>query len=121
MNSELIIEPSEYQGNQEDIEMFVCPVCIASIVIEPVECLKCENVICLNCSLKSNSCPSCRNFPFKTKKLTLVARQALDKKNFKCRSCDEIFTYQERLKHKCAKFDNVSHLKETKQKIREFQ
>lgn len=87
-----------------------CKVC-KGIIINPVQCLKCDNCFCKQCSISwsktSKQCPyGCETF--KTKR-SILLEKALNKLKFKCQNnCGEEISYKDMSDHyqtKCSKID----------------
>ena len=88
----------------------ICPIC-KGVIVNPVQCVKCDNCFCKQCSLswkrKHKGCPmQCQTF--KTRQSLLLSK-LLNKLKFSCQNkCGEEIPYinlEEHYMSKCAKID----------------
>ena len=88
----------------------ICTIC-DGVVVDPLQCVVCENLFCRSCieqwEKRSKSCPfKCQNFKLKENKMM---NNILKNVKFKCSNgCDMIIPYDEIKEHyngKCPKID----------------
>ena len=85
INDETIVEDEIYNLFKETVN---CPLCL-SILINPVICMKCQNVFCKKCaddwSKKDDKCPNrCVNPNYQK---SIGKNDILSKLKFKCKKC----------------------------------
>ena len=122
MNDDTIVKDEIYNAFKDSIS---CPLCL-SILINPVMCIKCQNVYCKKCaddwSKKSEKCPNrCDNPDYQK---SIGKKDILSKLKFKCKKCGNTFQYENIEKHynTCSSDKNTSEenkLKEDNNKIEE--
>lgn len=101
LDSETITNKSFFEGIKE---MVVCVIC-TGVIIDPMQCISCENSFCKHCigiwGNKSSCCPfKCANFV--TKDGTRMIKNLLEKLLMKCPydcSKSEDFSYENMIKH----------------------
>ena len=97
VNDNTIIKDALYNAFKETVS---CPLCL-SILINPVMCMKCQNVFCKKCinewSKKDDKCPNRCNEPNYQK--CLGKNDILSKLKFKCEACGNIIKYDESKNH----------------------
>ena len=97
INDNTIIKDEIYIAFKESV---TCPLCL-SILINPVMCMKCQNVFCKNCinewTKKDDKCPNRCTEPNYQK--CLGKNDILSKLKFKCEACENIIKYDEAKKH----------------------
>ena len=90
--------------------VIICTIC-DGVVVDPLQCVECENLFCRSCieqwQKRSNSCPfKCQNFKLKKNKMM---NNILKNVKFKCsKGCKMIIPYDELKEHynqKCPKID----------------
>ena len=98
INDDTIVEDDFYNSFKDSV---TCPLCLC-ILINPVMCMKCQNVYCKKCvddwSKKDKKCPNrCENPNYQK---SLVKNDILSKLKIKCKFCQIIIPYNEVQKHK---------------------
>ena len=101
LDSETIVNKSFFEGIKE---MVICVIC-TGVIIDPMQCLTCENSFCKNCigtwGKKSSCCPfKCANFVAKegTRMIKNLLEKLLMKCPLKCNT-EEDMTYENMIKH----------------------
>ena len=98
INENTIIKDELYNAFKESV---TCPLCL-SILINPVMCMKCQNVFCQKCvgdwSKKDEKCPNRCTEP--NYQRCLGKNEILSKLKFKCESCKMILEYNDAKIHK---------------------
>ena len=98
INEESVVQDEFYKIFKDSI---ICPLCL-DILIDPVMCMKCQNVYCKSCTndwlKKDNKCPNRCNEP--NYQQCKGKMEILSKLKFKCKECHQIFKYNECEKHK---------------------
>ena len=97
INENTIVKDELYNAFKESVS---CPLCL-SILINPVMCMKCQNVFCKKCindwSKKDNKCPNRCTDPNYQK--CIGKNDILSKLKFKCQACGNIIKYDDAKKH----------------------
>ena len=97
INENTIIKDELYNAFKESV---TCPLCL-SILINPVMCMKCQNVFCKKCvgdwSKKDEKCPNRCTEP--NYQRCLGKNEILSKLKFKCETCGNNYKYEEAQKH----------------------
>lgn len=119
----LIENYSEIQSFEEEILCYICQ----NVIIDPVQCIECQNTFCKDClkqwNKKSSTCPfRCKTFETKENKLL---KRLLSKLQLKCpNKCGKTISYDDFIKHTtktCSKivsendsitFNDIERLKE---------
>ena len=98
INEDSVVEDEFYKVFKDSI---ICPLCL-DVLIEPVMCMRCQNVYCKNCTndwlKKDNKCPNRCNDP--NYKKCIGKNDILSKLRFKCKKCGQIVNYNDCNKHK---------------------
>ena len=97
INEETIIEDEFYKKFKESV---ICPLCL-NILINPLMCIKCQNVYCKKCidmwSKKDDKCPNrCIEPNFQR---SLAKNEILSTLKFKCKECGKNIYYDDAKKH----------------------
>jgi len=86
-----------------------------NILINPIECLECEDLFCRDCMdkhlLNENKCPSCKNDFFKNENIGKKLKNMLFELKFNCPlKCGNVFNYEEKESHmlECSKLDCIA-------------
>ena len=97
INDNTIIKDELYNAFKESVS---CPLCLSSL-INPVMCMKCQNVFCKKCinewSKKDDKCVNRCTEPNYQK--CIGKNDILSKLKFKCEACGNIIKYDEAKKH----------------------
>ena len=97
INENTIIKDDLYNAFKESV---TCPLCL-SILINPVMCMKCQNVFCKRCindwTKKDEKCPNRCTEP--NYQRCLGKNEILSKLKFKCETCGNNYNYEEAQKH----------------------
>ena len=98
INEDSVIKNEYYSSFQDSV---TCPLCL-SIFIDPVMCMKCQNVYCRKCaddwSKKDSKCPN-RCLEPKYQKC-LQKDEILSNLHFKCEKCKLTISYNKAKNHK---------------------
>ena len=90
--------------NRIEEEFILCPLC-ALIFINPMMCIKCQNVICKECldnySKKFSKCPICKE-NLSNYKISIGTNKYINTLLFICKDCNKIIKYEECFTHKKA-------------------
>ena len=97
INEETVVNNEIYQVFKDSV---ICPIC-SNILINPMMCMKCQNVYCKKCSddwsKKNDKCPNrCDNPNYQR---SLEKNNILSKLKFKCEKCGEQIFYENVQKH----------------------
>ena len=97
INNNTIVKDELYNAFKESIS---CPLCL-NILINPVMCMKCQNVFCKKCiniwSKNNDKCPNKCIEP--NYQRCLGKNDILSKLKFKCEECQNIIKYDEAKNH----------------------
>ena len=106
IREDTIVEDAIYLCFKDSV---ICPIC-SNILINPVMCMKCQNVYCKKCidgwSKKDYKCPNrCENPNYQR---SLEKNNILSKLKFKCQKCGEEILYDNAKSHidSCKQNDN---------------
>jgi hypothetical protein len=95
--------------NDEVLNKFlICPIC-SGIVINPLECKKCQRAYCKQCKLKFKECTSCYSTRFVNPHIQ--TKYYLDQLKLKTSCCDTIIPYPTFKSH----IDTCSNIKKCKE------
>ena len=79
-----------------------CPVCLG-VVIEPKQCSECQKLTCSECVEKwlsdHNDCPAGCGRKFESQRVHPLAERDLERLTFKCKHCDDLFSYTDAESH----------------------
>jgi hypothetical protein len=116
IREDTIVEDAIYLSFKDSV---ICPIC-SNILINPVMCMKCQNVYCRKCidewSKKDNKCPNrCENPNYQR---SLEKNNILSKLKFKCENCGEEVFYEKVKNHmdEC----NINGNKVTKKRLKKL-
>ena len=114
MNDDTIVKDEIHNAFKDSIS---CPLCL-SILINPVMCIKCQNVYCKKCaddwSKKSEKCPNrCDNPDYQK---SILTKNILSKLSFKCKKCGNSFLYENIEKHNKECNQDKIQIEDTKRK-----
>lgn len=107
IDSDSLVNKEDYKSFEH---MYICSIC-NGIIIDPMQCQKCENCFCNECisswEKKSTTCPfNCEKFVVKSSK---IMKTLLSKMLFNCpNGCYEKIQYQDYTNHPintCSKID----------------
>ena len=98
INDDTLIENDYYNAFKDSV---MCPLCLC-ILIEPIMCMKCQNVYCKKCvtswEQKDDKCPNrCVEPNYQTAKGKI---DILSNLQFKCKDCKLVIKYNEVENHK---------------------
>ena len=110
INEENLIKDQIYQNLEGSITCIIC----LDIIIEPIMCIKCQNVYCKKCiqnwSKINNKCPNrCQNPSYQ---ICVSIGKLLSKLYFNCKYCKSIINYNDMEKHflsKCQLGKNIDN------------
>jgi hypothetical protein len=97
INEDTIIEDEIYNIFKDTV---TCPLCLG-ILLNPVICMKCQNVFCKKCaddwSKKDSKCPNRCVEP--NYQISVGKNDILSKLKFKCKKCSNTVYYDDMKKH----------------------
>ena len=86
------IEPNCFISDfKSQAEQIICPICLL-IPLNPIQCKKCDNIVCEECMNKNSKCAICRDI-FE-KKLDKCLFRMIEKMKLNCpnsKNCDKIY------------------------------
>lgn len=97
MNKQYVVKSEYYKAVEDSVNCLIC----MDIIIDPIMCMKCQNVYCKKCienwDRVNKICPI--KCPSANYQKCRVKAEILNKLKFECKKCNNIIDYENMSKH----------------------